>query len=70
MTKADYKKFKEEQARRREIEMMAYFRKIPAFKVLKYKQLKNLHLHFEAAVKGRGSRLFTQGDKADYIYVV
>ena len=54
----------------REIRMLANLREVSAFKVLKYKQLKNLYNQLEVVVKIRGSKLFTQGDKADYIYVV
>ena len=54
----------------REIRMLANLREVSAFKVLKYKQLKNLYNQLEVVVKIRGSKLFTQGDKVDYIYVV
>jgi len=50
--------------------MLSFLRKVPAFKDLRYKQMKGLISQIQITVKTRGSQLFQQGDKADYIYVI
>lgn len=50
--------------------MIKYLRRVPLFKQLRFKQLKMLSKEFHYQEKTRGSKLFSQGDKADYVYVV
>ena len=59
-----------EQLRRREIEMLQYIRKIPAFDPLTHRMYKSISKAFSYVVKIRGSKLFSQGEKANYIYIV
>ena len=70
LTDKDYEDLQREQKLRKEDEMLKYLRKVNLFKDLRYKQLKALYQQFQYQVRTRGSKLFQQGDKAEYIYVI
>ena len=56
--------------RKEETERLNYLRRVPAFKVISYRQFKSMYKHFTTVIKKRGTELYRQGQKADYIYIV
>ncbi len=70
LTDKDFEIVKEEQKRRKEAELLAFLRKAPAFKDLRYKQLKLLQSQFVDEIRTRGSKVYEQGEKVTHLYII